>query len=137
MYLNRKYLALVIKLRLTKQKLSCVNFSIHAPKLPKSNFVSWSVSDNILIQLGNRRLVKLKSTPLERHELDPVVAVNSSGDYFLFTVLQLRLQQRRTREQLVDQGIMPRKTMLFSSLVYSDKMGMPEENLYPTHTSVT
>lgn len=27
----------------------------------------------------------------------------------LFLVLQLRLQQRRTREQLVDQGIMPRK----------------------------
>lgn len=32
------------------------------------------------------------------------------GNIFqLFSVLQLRLQQRRTREQLVDQGIMPRK----------------------------
>ncbi|KAK2508198.1 hypothetical protein MC885_006363 [Smutsia gigantea] len=33
--------------------------------------------------------------------------INANADYFLFTVLQLRLQQRRTREQLVDQGIMP------------------------------
>uniref|UniRef100_A0A8C5FUZ0 Myocardin related transcription factor B n=1 Tax=Gadus morhua TaxID=8049 RepID=A0A8C5FUZ0_GADMO len=30
-----------------------------------------------------------------------------AASLFLFTVLQLRLQQRRTREQLVDQGIMP------------------------------
>ncbi|KAK1344826.1 hypothetical protein QTO34_013528 [Cnephaeus nilssonii] len=36
-----------------------------------------------------------------------LLPLNSNGNYFLFTVLQLRLQQRRTREQLVDQGIMP------------------------------
>ena len=29
--------------------------------------------------------------------------------FLMLSVLQLRLQQRRTREQLVDQGIMPRK----------------------------
>lgn len=32
-----------------------------------------------------------------------------SATFVLVTVLQLRLQQRRTREQLADQGIMPRK----------------------------
>lgn len=31
------------------------------------------------------------------------------------TVLQLRLQQRRTREQLVDQGIMPREYSQYPS----------------------
>lgn len=33
------------------------------------------------------------------------------NEWSLLAVLQLRLQQRRTREQLVDQGIMPRKTL--------------------------
>lgn len=39
------------------------------------------------------------------------------NERFLLSVLQLRLQQRRTREQLVDQGIMPRKTDFESSVL--------------------
>jgi len=41
----------------------------------------------------------------------------------LHAVLQLKLQQRRTREELVSQGIMPRKSQLLSSnVLYSTQM---------------
>lgn len=65
--------------------------------------------------------------PLELWALGSVIV--NKLQLFPSTVLQLKLQQRRTREQLVDQGIMPRKNKLLLSLVCWDRMGIPEESL--------
>lgn len=52
----------------------------------------------------------------QTHTLVPVLAPQNNpapfSDPLSLTVLQLRLQQRRTREQLADQGIMPREYLL-------------------------